>query len=183
MGLITYFVATSSDGYIAEADGGVDWCFQDADYGYAAFYETVEAIVMGRRAYDKALSFGEWPFAEKTTYVFTNSTLDAPPPGVTAVRADAASFSDTLTARHSGTIWLFGGANLAEQFRAAGLIDEYVLSIHPIVLGSGIPLFASGSTPTRLQLVGVTEFDSGLVQLHYRAATNMPTDNMPAESG
>ena len=168
MGIISLYIATSLDGYIADSNGDVDWLFHDADYGYTDFYDGVNALVMGRRTYDQVLGFGEWPWAGKRSYVFSNSPLHDAPPDAEAVRTDVSSFVRDYAGAHAGTVWLVGGANLAQQFQALGAIDEYVLSVHPILLGTGIPLF--GPLPNRCELTStrVIQFDSGLVQLHYR---------------
>ena len=167
---ITLYIATSLDGFIADAHGGVDWLFHDADYGYAEFYAGVAALAMGRRTYDQTLGFGPWPWLGKPAWVFTGHSPAAGPPDVEFVQTDAAGFMQTVAPRYDGTIWLVGGANLAEQFRAAQLIDEYIISIHPILLGQGLPLFGGPAPPTCLQLDAVRRFDSGLAQLCYRAS-------------
>ena len=172
MGAITYYVAASTDGYVADADGGVDWLPQgdSEDYGYADFYAGVEALVMGRRTYDQVLGFGEWPYAGKPTYVFTNHLPDDNPHGVEFVGAAPAAFVQSVAAMYSGTVWLVGGGSLAEQFRRAGLIDEYVIHVMPIILGRGVPLFGGDAPHTALDLIETRTFDDGIVMLRYRSA-------------
>ena len=172
MGKIAYYVAASMDGYIADADGGVDWLPQgDAnDYGYADFYAGVDALVMGRCTYDQVLRFGEWPYAGKPTYVFTGNPPDDNPHGVEFVGIAPASFVQTVAAQYSGTVWLVGGGNLAEQFRCAGVIDEYLVFVIPVILGRGVPLFGGDAPPTALELIATRAFDDGVVMLHYRRA-------------
>ena len=188
---ITLYIAASVDGYIADAAGGVGWLpsgddgntGEGGDYGYGAFYAGVDAIVMGRRTYDQVRQFGvPWPYAGKPVYVFTTRPPDdAPPAGVRFLRSDAADFVRTIAPRHAaGSIWLVGGANLAGQFRAAGLIDEYRVFVIPIILGRGIPLFGGDgdydgngngngvAPPTALRLVETQAFADGVVMLRYR---------------
>ncbi|MCE2501541.1 MAG: dihydrofolate reductase [Dehalococcoidia bacterium] len=167
---ITYYVAASLDGYIADVSGGVDWLPQDEsnDYGYADFYSTVDALAMGRRTYDQVLGFGEWPYAGKRVYVFTSNPPDDDPYRVEFVRADPTEFVQTLAARHSGTVWLVGGGNLADQFRRAGLIDDYLVFVIPVILGRGIPLFDGDAPLTALESVTTQTYDDGVVMLHYR---------------
>ena len=88
MARIVYYVAASLDGFIADSAGGVDWLpsGESNDYRYAEFYAGVEALVMGRRTYDQALSFGEWPYPGKPAYVFTQSPPGDGPQGVQFVR-------------------------------------------------------------------------------------------------
>ena len=190
MGKITYYVAASLDGYIADADadGGVGWLPEGDpdDYGYAEFYAGVDALVMGRRTYDQVLGFGEWPYAGKPAYVFTNNPPDDNPHGVEFVAASPEEFAQTVAARHSGTVWLVGGGNLAEQFRLAGLIDEYLVFVIPVILGRGIPLTSprhSGESrkppPTRLELVDSQAYDDGVVMLRYRPCPPLDSGSRP----
>ena len=210
MGKITYYVAASIDGYIADADGGVDWLPQGdpQDYGYTEFYGGVEALVMGRRTYDQVLEFGQWPYSGKTTYVFTSHAPAENPYGVRFVSdTEPEEFIRTTASEYSGTIWLVGGGNLAEQFRRAGLIDEYLVHVIPVILGRGIPLFGgdapcaspyhsdlhtrhsghytchsreSGNPPpTRLELIATQSFDDGVVMLRYRPLSPLDSGSRP----
>ena len=166
MSKVILFIATSLDGYIAGPEGEIDWLFHDADYGYTPFFHSVDALVMGRKTYELSLSFGEWPYGDKPAYVLTRR----PPPDdprVKFVAGDVAGLVAGLGASGSQNIWLVGGSELVSAFMQAGLIDEFVISVHPIVLGRGIPLFAPGVPPTGLRFDGVTTHDSGLAQLRY----------------
>ena len=182
MSQIVYYVAASLDGYIADADGGVGWLPEGNadDYSYADFYAGVDALVMGRRTYDQVLGFGEWPYIGKPAYVFTNNPPDDNPHGVEFVSASPTEFAQSVAARYPGVVWLVGGGNLAEQFRLAGLIDEYLVHVIPVILGSGIPLTSprhftfpghSGESrnppPTRLELVESQSYGAGVVMLRY----------------
>ncbi len=187
MPTIIYQVAASLDGFIADADGGVDWLpdSETDDYGYEAFYAGVQALVMGRRTYDQAIGFDQWLFADKPVYVFTGHPPDDNPHDVQFVQGDPIAFVRDVASRYEGMVWLLGGADLAEQFRRAGLIDEYMIHVMPTILGSGVPLFspqrrsakvadappADGNPPpTRLELIATQSFDDGVVMLHYRSA-------------
>ena len=174
MPTIIYQVAASMDGYIADADGGVDWLpdSETDDYGYEAFYAGVVALVMGRRTYDQALGFGVWHFAGKSVYVFTGHPPDDNPHGVQFVQGDLAGFVKDVASQHEGMVWLMGGANLAEQFRRAGLIDEYMIHVIPTILGRGVPLFGGDAPHTALELIETRTFDDGAVMLHYRSASS-----------
>ncbi len=171
MGEIIYYVAASMDGYIADAEGGVDWLPEGdgGGYGYEAFYAGVDALVMGRRTYDQVLGFGVWPYAGKPTYVFTRHPPDENPYDVEFVGIQPAEFMSSIASEHSGTVWLVGGANLAEQFRSAGLIDEYLIHVMPTILGRGIPLFGGDAPHTMLNLIEARAYDDGVVMLHYRS--------------
>jgi dihydrofolate reductase len=164
---IRLYIATSLDGFVAEPDGGVGWLFTDGDYGYTAFFESVESLIMGRRTYEQILDFGEWPYEVKPTYVFTRSAPAGEHPHVEFVSSEVGSFVEELRQRSRRDIWLVGGAALVSAFRKLGLIDEYILSVHPMLLGDGIPLFERPLPREGLRLQGVDSFESGLVQLRY----------------
>ena len=171
MGKIIYYVAASMDGYIADADGGVDWLPEgDAEgYGYEEFYAGVDALVMGRRTYDQAVGFDQWLFSSKPVYVFTSRPPDDNPHGVEFVSSTPDEFARSVATSYSGMVWLLGGANLAEQFRRAGLIDEYLVHVMPVILGRGVPLFGGDAPHTALNLIEARAYDDGVVMLHYRA--------------
>ena len=170
MARIVYYVAASLDGFIADSAGGVDWLPDGGsdDYGYAEFYGGVEAVVMGRRTYDQVLSFGEWPYPGKPAYVFTQSPPAAGPPEVRFVGGSAVDFYRGIAERYPGTVWLVGGANLADQFRQASLIDEYQVFVIPIALGQGVPLFGGQGSPTLLYLEAARPHAGSVVKLRYR---------------
>jgi len=86
---VKLFIATSLDGFIAERDGGVDWLFTDNDYGYTSFFDSIETLILGRRTYEQVLGFGEWPYGEKPTYVFTRGAPGGDHPHVEFVSSDA----------------------------------------------------------------------------------------------
>ena len=164
---VKLFIATSLDGFIAERDGGVDWLFTDNDYGYTSFFDSIETLIMGRRTYEQVLGFGEWPYGEKPTYVFTRGAPGGDHPHVEFVSSDAGPLVEKLRHRSSGDIWLVGGAALVSVFRELHLIDEYILSVHPVLLGDGIPLFERPQPRESLRLQEELSFESGLVQLRY----------------
>ena len=164
---VILFIATSLDGYIAGPAGEIDWLFQDHDYGYAEFYAGVEYIVMGRKTYETALSFEEWPHAGKQTFVFTRTGTAKGRPEVSFVRDDVASLVGRLRPGDGGHIWLVGGSELTSAFVDADLLDELVVSVHPVLLGAGIPLVQGASLSRTLRLKSVQSYESGLVQLAY----------------
>jgi dihydrofolate reductase len=167
---IRYFVASSLDGYIARTDGSIGWLFHDADYGYAAFYSTIDTVVMGRTTYELSLSFGPYPFSGKKAYVFSKTKAGTRDEHAEFVAGDVGALIAGLRAQPGRDIWLVGGAQLAREFLAADLIDEYIVSIHPVLLGSGIPLFPVNGHETVLRFEGARTFPSGLVQLRYERA-------------
>ena len=187
MARVVYYVAASLDGFIADSAGGVGWLpegespegespegesleGESEDYGYAEFYAGVAALVMGRRTYDQVLSFGEWPYPGKRAYVFTHSPPAGGPPDVRFVQSGAPDFARDIVGCYSGTMWLVGGGNLADQFRQAGLIDEYLVFVIPTILGRGVPLFGGEGSPTALELESARPHADGTVRLRYHPA-------------
>jgi len=168
---IIYYVAASLDGYIATPDGGVDWLSAygtgDEDYGYAAFYRSVDALIEGSKTYEQALGFGEWPHSGKPCWVCTRRSFEAKHPEVRFTRASPAEVVAELRRSNLRRVWLVGGGRLAASFRAQGLIDEYIVSVIPTVLGSGVPVLGSPGPQENLTLVECKSYPSGLVQLSY----------------
>lgn len=163
------FIATSLDGYIAGPGGDLAWLFHDADYGYTPFYARVDTVLMGRRTYETALSFPTWPYAGRKTVVFSRrGELGVVSPDTVATARAPAEVVAELRARDGDNLWLVGGGELARAFLDADLVDELVVSIHPLLLGGGTPLVPPGTRRTLLTLVGERRFPSGLMQLAYR---------------
>lgn len=165
---VSLFTAASLDGFIAKKDGGIDWLFTDADYGYASFYRSVDAILMGRKTYQQTLSFSEFPHLDKPVYVFTRRRGKPDFPNVRFINNSPAAFVRDLKNKKGKTIWLVGGGLLNGALLEAGLIDEIVLSIHPVALGMGVPLFAGARNPASWNVVKTKKYQSGLVQITYR---------------
>jgi dihydrofolate reductase len=167
---LSYFVASSLDGYIARPDGGIEWLFTDADYGYADFYASVDTILMGRRTFEPMLREGVFHYPGKRTFVFSTTLASTPFPEVAVVRGDPAELVTSLKRGGGGKIWLVGGSSLAAPLFRAGLVDELVVSFHPVTLGAGIPLFPPGDAAGRWRLLSLRTFARGLVQLTYERA-------------
>ncbi len=161
---IVLFIASSLDGFIARENGGTGWLFSDADYGYKKFFASVDTVLVGRKTYEQALGFGSWPFEGKKCVVLSRKKLRDKR---VEFSGDAVSVAKKLKRQKGKNIWLVGGSQIIFALMNAGLVDEIILSIHPIVLGKGIPLFASITRETKFALAGVKRFKSGLAQLHY----------------
>jgi dihydrofolate reductase len=162
------FIATSVDGYIAREDGDISWLDivhpLDESHGYAAFFASIDTIVVGRGTYDTVLGFADYPYAGKRVIVMTHRPAELRP-GVELFAGTARE----LAARLDGAKHVYvDGGNVIAQFFAANLIDDVTLSIVPIVLGAGIRLFGGGEGEHRLELVGRHAWPSGLVQQRYR---------------
>jgi dihydrofolate reductase len=166
---IILFIACSLDGYIARLDGGIDWLFSDADYGYSEFFAGIDTVVMGRKTYDLSLSFGEYPYPGRAAYVFSRERAGGRDAHAQFVGEPVGAFMRRLRQQPGRDIWLVGGGQLVREFLNEGLIDDFIVSVHPIVLGAGLPLFPAPSRDTPLRHIKTIPFASGLVQLHYQA--------------
>lgn len=168
---LIYYVAVSLDGFIAPLDGSLDWLAPynagGEDYGYGEFYKTVDALIEGSKTYEQTLTFGEWPHPGRPCWVVTNRKFESKRTEVHFTSVTPAELIHHLSALDHKRVWLVGGSQLAASFRAAGLITEYVLSIIPVFLGAGRPLFATGGPVENLRLVEFKPYPSGLVQLRY----------------
>ncbi len=164
---VVLFIASSLDGYIATTSGGVDWLFTDQDYGYADFFAGVDTVLMGRRTYEQALSFGEYPYKGTQGFVFSRTRKVERDENVIFISGDLASFVEGLKSGTGKNIWLVGGSEVIQSFMSHDLIDEFVISVHPIILGDGIPLFRAPLPMRKLSFKHCRAFDTGLVQLTY----------------
>lgn len=164
------FIATSLDGFIARADGRIDWLSiverPGEDYGYHAFFESIDTLVVGRKTYETALGFEPWPYAGKRCVVMT-SAKPAAKHGEIFYAGDPGALVDRLTSEGAKRIYVDGG-DVIRQFVAAGLVSDLTLSVLPILLGDGARLFGDTGRDVRLELVASRAFESGLVQLEYR---------------
>lgn len=166
---IILFIAASLDGYIARESGEIDWLFTDQDYGYTDFSAQVDTLIMGNKTYQQVLSFDEYPYEDKEVFVFSKTQSGTTHNQAKFVNSNWVNFTKTLRQSHGGNIWLVGGAQLIHFFLQQGFIDELILSIHPIILGSGIPLIVNDSSlETKLELQNVKSFNTGLVQMFYK---------------
>lgn len=169
---VIYYVAASLDGFIASPEGGLDWLTQfdqcGEDHGYKAFYNSIDALVIGRKTFEQVLSFGEWPYGDRPTILASKEPISGCPPKVFATSGSPRDILDQLVSQGHQRVWLIGGAQLAHSFRQAGLIDEYLISVIPLILGGGIPLFQGTGPMEKLTLLESRSFRSGLTQLHYR---------------
>lgn len=167
---VKLFIASSLDCYIAREDGGIDWLYTDADYGYAKFYDSIDTIIVGRKSYDQSLTFDIYPYKGKKVYVFSrkkerknNNEQD-----VEYIDTNIQDFVTSLTQSIGKDIWLLGGGEIVSVLLNAGLVDEIILSIHPIILGTGIPLLRNIQKEVNLKLENSLSFESGLTQLSYK---------------
>ena len=161
-------LAVSLDGYIEGPNGEYDWCFADQDYGMTAFFADMDAIFIGRKSYDLIRSTGDINAFPQVKYVFSDSLVAEEHPDVVIIKkADFKDAVDRIKDEYGGNIWLFGGAELIADFLDANMIDDFLLSIHPILLGAGKPLFNRFDKRVGLIHKGTETYNTGLVQIHY----------------
>ncbi len=171
---VRVFIACSLDGFIAGPGDDLSWLPppdpSGEDYGYGAFMAETAALLMGRRTYDVVAGFDPWPYGETPVFVATSRPLAASggsvPPTVRAVTGTPSELLAAVQAAAPGPVYLDGGA-LIRSFLAAGLVDRLVVSVVPVVLGAGLPLFAGTEGPVALALQDVRRYPTGLVQLEY----------------
>ncbi len=167
---VTLGLANSLDNYIARADAGVDWLLWSDEVASVTkeFWKTIDAVVMGRKTYEVALKHGTPAYPGVKNYVFSR-TLTANPDGkVEIIAEDAGRFMKNLKAQEGKGIGVIGGGELAKSLLEAGVIDEITLNIHPVLLGSGIPLFLSLERQIDLELLDCKILKTGCVLVSYR---------------
>jgi dihydrofolate reductase len=176
-----YYSAASLDGYIASADDTLDWLMgyegtysgpnvEPREGSYERFYDDVGALVMGSVTYEFVLALGRgWPYEGKPTWVLSSREL--PRPEGADVRTVAAAVSELheemTAAAGERNLWVVGGGNVASQFADEGLLDEVIVTVVPVVLGNGKPLFDRPVPGGPMQLTGARPLDSGMVELRY----------------
>lgn len=174
---VTFGVANSLDNYIARSDHAVDWILwcDEAKMLTSDFWKSVDAIVMGRKTYEVALqhtsnSTNGGPYGGMETYVVSRTLTPDPARdrGVQIISADAVAFLADLKGKDGKDIVMMGGGELARPLLEAGLIDEIGVNIHPVLLGSGIPLFHGLALQIDLVLADCQRFSNGCVFLLYR---------------
>lgn len=164
---VRLFIATSLDGYIAGPNGEIDWLFTDQDYGYSAFADSIDTVFMGRRSYETSLAFGEWPHPGKETIVFSRRGIAVASPTTVVTDCPPGDVVAGLRDEPGKDFWLLGGGELIKGFLDAGLIDEAVIAVHPIILGDGIPLIPKDTRVAKLILKDQQPYETGLVILSY----------------
>jgi dihydrofolate reductase len=185
-----YYCAASLDGYIAEADDSLAWLLDyegsfDADGvepgpmgeggSYEPFYEGVGALISGATTYEFVLDHlaedSEWPYAGKPWWVLSSRDLPVPKGEEVDVRIVNTKVADLydqmIAAAGERNLWVVGGGNVASQFADEGLLDEVLVTVVPVVLGAGKPLFDHRLPGGAMQLMGTRAFDTGMVELRY----------------
>ena len=163
------YIAQSLDGKIARKDDSIDWLpdINDEDYGYQEFYDSIDAVVMGYKTYEVCLKLGPWYYKDKRSYVFSRHADKEVIPEATLVTEDPVTFMRKMLQEEGKDIWLVGGGQIIKLMHDAGLIDEYIISTIPIVLGEGPELFPSVTKETPLVLTRQKAYSNGLILSYY----------------
>ena len=178
---VTLGLANSLDNYIARKDGGYDWIHWSKEVAEisAKFMKTVDALLIGRKTYEVMLASGQTSYPGARNYVFSRSKKNSaalkkklatkkPDKNVEIASGDAAQFVRKLKRQAGKGIVVFGGGALAKSLFEADLIDEVVLNIHPVLLGSGIPLFHEMKKQIDLELLDCRVLKGGYLAVAYR---------------
>lgn len=167
------YIATSLDGYIARKDGSIDWLMDipnpaDSDYGFSDFIERIDGIVMGRNTFQTVVGFDEWPYS-KRVFVLSRTLRHVPDhlsERVEIMSGEANEITDTLRSRGFNNLYIDGGKTI-QGFLRKDMIDELIITRIPVVLGSGIPLFAESGLELKFDHVRSEVYENQLVKSWY----------------
>jgi len=172
---VTFGGANSLDNYFARKDDSVDWLMwgKEAASVMTDFWKTIDTVVMGRRTYEVALSMGTGggAYPGVKNYVFSRTMKQGPKKkvkNVEIISEDAAEFVRKLKGQEGKDICVMGGGLLAKSLFEADLIDEIGFNIHPVLLGSGIPVFHEMNHQIDLELIDFKAFKNGTLLVSYR---------------
>ena len=159
-------LCVSLDGFIEGPAGEYDWCFTDQDYGMSNFMEQTDAVFCGRKSYELLISVGDEMLNGKKKYVFSKS-LESVKNNWSLISDTSGEVVQSIMVESGKDIWLFGGRVLTTHLLGLGLVNRMILSVHPLILGGGNPLFDSMPDRIPLNLIESKTYSSGLVQLTY----------------
>lgn len=168
------YIATSLDGYIARKDGSLDWLTEipnpeKSDYGFSAFIDRVDGILMGRITFETVVSFNQWPYT-KPVFVFSNGIKSLPEgyqDKASIVSGNIHDILNSLRKRGIENLYIDGGKTV-QSFFQLDLIDEMIITRIPIILGSGIPLFTEMDVELKFELVHSEILNDTLEKSSYR---------------
>ena len=158
-------IACSLDGYIATREDRLDWLFdvegqEEANKGIEEFNQTVDTVIMGRRTFDWVMEEmkGENPYKNKMTYVYSHSANESSAT-VSYTQEEPKLLIETIRDQKGKNIWLMGGGAVIRDFLEADIIDELIITIAPVLLGNGIPLFKDGNYHLEWSLKGTLQVE------------------------
>ena len=168
---VSVFVGASVDGFIARSNGDLDWLPAGGGepHGYEEFIASVDALVLGRKSYEKVLTFDTWPYGDKRVVVLSSRPVDLSAARGAAVEQMAGTPAEIvaqLAASGARHLYIDGGITI-QRFLRAGLVDRLVITRVPVLIGDGIPLFGALPRDIRLRHVATRHFPSGLVSTEY----------------
>lgn len=172
---VSVFIATSLDGFIARPDGDVSWLDEfesmgeGEDGGYGELFNSIDTMVMGRGSFEKVLTF-DWPYGKKPITVMSKSLSEVPEKLKGSVRIDSSpplELLDKLETEGCRHIYLDGG-QVIQSFLREGLVDDMTLTIIPVLLGEGIPLFGHLDSDIKLKLLKFRSWANGFTQSKYQ---------------
>jgi len=171
---LSLFIATSLDGYIAKPNDDLSFLKlvekEGEDYGYAEFTDTIDTLIIGRRTYDyvlKEIGSSHYDNGQRDVYVITRT--ERPSVGrTTFYTGNLAELVKRLKSEKGKNIYCDGGAEVINELLKHDLIDEFIISVIPVLLGNGTRLFKGGRPEQQLELLSAKTFETGLTQLHYR---------------
>ncbi|MEO0469929.1 MAG: dihydrofolate reductase family protein [Bacteroidota bacterium] len=172
------YSATSLNHKIAAADGGVAWLDSipnpgQSDYGYYAFYDRIDTTIMGNATYQQVISWDiPFPYPDRTNFVLTRDSAHQDTEHVQFVSGDVVDFVKILKQQPGKDIWLIGGGQINTLLFNAGLIDEMIIHVMPILLSGGIDLFEGLPAQQQLRLVAQKAYESGVLELHYQTISD-----------
>ena len=169
---VILYIATSLDGYIAKPNDDLNFLSivqqEGEDYGYADFIKSVDTVILGRKTYDWVMTqVSEFPHADKNTFVITRT----PKPSIGKTNFYTGKLNELinrLKAESGENIFIDGGAEIVNELLKENLIDEFIISVIPILVGNGTKLFKDGRPEQTLELLSTKQFKKGLTQLHYK---------------
>lgn len=169
-------VAVTLDGYIEGPNGEYDWCFTDQDYGMSAFFKQIDSLFIGRKSYELMQNLGDdaIPGLPKLKEYVFSTRLNQVKPGAVLLKENIKPEVEKIKSEAGKDIWLFGGASLTSSLLNLGLVDQMNLAVHPLILGSGKPLFTGIQNKIALELMDTKTYSSGLVNLSYAIKTTAP---------
>ncbi len=174
MSKLVLFIAQTLDGYIATKDGDIDWLSNhpnpdQLDYGYNAFIDNVDTIVMGRVSYEKILSFGiDWPYGAKKTFIVTKSkTYQTSTENTYIINTISQESLAEIKKQSKQNIWLLGGGEVIKSFLGIHAVDEMLITLVPLLLGEGLRLFPEGNYTEHFDFLKAESFSNGLLNLSY----------------
>ncbi len=169
------FIGTSVDGFIARPNDDLDFLPEGGGepHGYNEFIASVDAIVIGRKTFEKVLTFGAWPYGDKRVVVLSSRLLDlsrAIAGVVEQMAGSPAEIVSQLAANGARNLYIDGGITI-QRFLRAGVIQRLIITRVPVLIGDGVPLFGTLPHDIRLRHIATRHYPSGLVQREYEVAS------------